>query len=199
MADKVSYYNTLIFTIISGIISLILLFLVLSGVAKNYLLMVIVVEVGIFSVIGTCIFQIYRNASLIAILKNSGLVSISYDKCPDYFSKKLDNNSSAYCSNEYIYEDAGMNKYLVKVYPSDMSPPNLHDPTSLDKLVGTEQAPGGPIDKFYLDAITSNKNLKTNEEQCAVIFKDSTDPNVMSGYSKLPWTNVRSQCESYAM
>lgn len=201
MADnatkKLSYFNTLIFTIISGLISLILLALLFFKIGDNYILAIILIEVGIFSVIGYCIYQIIHNEFLINQLKNSDNVLISFDKCPDYFLSKIDNNGNTYCSNEYIYEDAAMNKFVIKLYPEGQTPPTQHNPTKLDKLSGTTMAPEGPIDKFYINDINNNNTLKTNEDKCAPIFKDSTDPNGVHGYAQLPWTYLKSQCESY--
>jgi hypothetical protein len=196
--NKVSYYNTLIFTIISGLISLILLVcLVMKVFDSKYMLFIILLECGIFSVILYCIYKIVINAYRINLLKSSNNVVVTFDTCPDYFSRQLDSHAKTYCSNEYIYEDAGMQKYLIKIYPTTKSPPPIHNPTILDKLVNTNNAPAGPVDKFYINTIELNNELNTNELKCAPIHKDSTDPNGIRGFAEIPWTNVKAKCESY--
>jgi uncharacterized membrane protein YhaH (DUF805 family) len=54
-----SYFNTLIFTIVAGIISLLLLLaLVFKPVRDHAMYFIIALEVGIFTIIAVCIYQI---------------------------------------------------------------------------------------------------------------------------------------------
>lgn len=211
---KLSYYNTLIFTIISGIVSLILLATLFTEIGKDYLLAIIILEIGIFSIIAWCIYKIMRNEYIMNRLKKSANVVLSYNSCPDYFSLKNNtpaslinsesssNPSNDYCSNEYIYTDTNNAQYLIKLYPDNPnnsakipSPPGFHTPlfpsTAASSALGT-------TDKFYINEIPSKSNLLTNEQKCAPIFNESTATNPpVTGYSYLPWTNMKAQCQGY--
>lgn len=197
---KVSYYNTLVFTIISGIISLLLLGLLFFNFAKDFKLGIIALEIGIFTVILVCIAQIIYNENFINKLKKNHNVRISFDSCPDYFTKLQDSHQKAYCSNEYIYEDEALNKFLIKVYPENQIPPSDHDPRSMDLLTESDK-PAGPIDKFYIDELeskTKNKNsTDIYKDTCAPLFKDNYNNNGLVGYTELPWTTLRSKCDNY--
>lgn len=199
MADnatkKVSYYNTLIFTIISGLISLILL-LLLYFVDKTYMVGIIALEIGIFSVIITCIVQILLNEHMINKLKKSDNVTIKFDTCPDYYSRYQDTNSDTYCSNEFVYQDYNRN-YIIKIYPEDETPPAVHDPRSLDVIFTEGKVVPAATEKFYLDDIENRKGKRTNIEKCEPLFKESRDSHMIKGYEKIPWTNIKSKCETY--
>ena len=56
-----SYFNTLIFTIISGIFSLVLIATLFFDMFKKYIPFIVTVEIGLFLIIGYCIYKIYNN------------------------------------------------------------------------------------------------------------------------------------------
>ena len=62
MSDsKVSYFNTMIFTIITGTFSLLLLLILLFKDGRKVLPLILTIEIGVFLIIAVCITQIIIN------------------------------------------------------------------------------------------------------------------------------------------
>lgn len=189
-SSKISYFNTLIFTIISGVISLVLLMLLFFEFGKEWMYLIITVEVGIFSVIGICLYQIIKNELLINGLKKGLPQRISFSECPDYFLRG-ENNGVTVCNNNYPVVDNRGRKFTLRIYPLDTDLPTslpipLLDVNEQIKLYEIEQ---------------SNRVLKDAKEECAVVMNEppvgNTDLRPFRGYSKLPWTHARSRCGPY--
>ena len=100
-SQKKSYFNTLIFTIISCIVSVILLVLLFMDNYKPYFIMILVLEVGIFWIIISCIYSIVVNESKLDSLRKDMKYTIAFNACPDYFYKKTVGTDEM-CSNEYV-------------------------------------------------------------------------------------------------
>ena len=60
-AYKKSYYNTLIFTIIAGVVSVALLCILILKKGQEYMPFIVTLEIGIFSIIALCITMILVN------------------------------------------------------------------------------------------------------------------------------------------
>lgn len=193
---KTSYFNTLIFTILAGIISLILLVLLFFKNFKQYLPFIITLEIGIFSMIAWCIIQIYINEKLLNKLRKNLDYQISFNSCPDYFTKRLIGEQEI-CSNEYIYIDDKKQRRIMKVYPADdksgavsgMRP--LPATLSMD-YKGNEKK----WEKFPLNELENESSFKTYTQKCAPLFQAPSDSKLkhLKGYDLVPWTNARSQC-----
>lgn len=186
--SKISYFNTLIFTIVSGIISLILIVLLFFNVGKDLIYLIVTMEIGIFSVVGICLYQIIKNETDIKNMKKNLPERVSFNECPDYFIKS-DEKGTIVCKNSFKSRDGDNNEYNTRIYPADIELPNPLPENSLQKY-----------EKFNLFHIEqSNKLLKAGRDQCAVI--NSTPPNVelaeFRDYSKIPWTHARSRCGPY--
>lgn len=196
MADnkkKISYFNTLIFTILAALFSLLLLVLLFFKGFKQYLPFIIVLELGIFIIILICITQIILNERNSALLKNDIAFKLDFTSCPDYFIKRNDGNNEL-CSNEYIYTDEKNIKYIMKIYPQDRQ-------YGLPPLHSNSYNIGDPkLEKFPLNEISLEKSVPTYNDKCALFTSDPKDKKLMSlninGYSLIPWTNIKSKCSS---
>jgi hypothetical protein len=191
---KVSYFNTLIFTIIAGIVSLMLLAALFFEVLKPWKVFIITVEIGIFCIIGLCIYQIIANEALLDKYRRASNFNIDFTQCPDYYVSKNINGLNV-CSNEYVDQDEYHNKRIMKIYPADdpsknmMYPlPRIHIPTYANS--------SNPNEKFDSSYIETATDLKNNEAKCNAIL--GQNPSYKS-FSTLPWEGVKSRCESYAM
>ena len=188
---RVSYYNTLIFTIISSIVSLLLLVALFFDIFKDYMPFIITVEIGIFLVISYCIYRIISNESLLDKYKKANNFSIDFTTCPDYFVKKNDGNNE-YCSNEYMLEDEYRNKKLMKVYPVDVSLPASHT---------SQYASPEIYDKFITTSIESEPMFRSVRDKCSAAALGQHPSNSAStaynNYKKIPWVGVKARCESY--
>lgn len=197
--SKVSYFNTLIFTIVAGIISLLLLLSLFSDTVKqNAFYFIIAVEIGIFTVIGICIFQIIANEAKLRALKKQIGAKINFYDCPEYFTKE-EKDGDTLCVNNYTIRDISGKKLTLRIYPVDKDMPL---PSALPTSTITKN------EKFSLYQIEQDPEFKTAKDQCAFVL---SEPNVNSatssaqkerlnryvGYSKLPWMHARSRCAAY--
>lgn len=190
-SSKTSYFNTLIFTIISGIVAIVLLLLLFFDIFTPYWYFIIALEIGILLIVIYCISQIVSNEKKIALWKEKGNFGVRFDACPEYYIKEAakdsDNKDITNCTNSYIYTDRAYNQYVMKLYPDDKDLPS-----------STAYALDVKHEKFDLAALDKNTKLTTSFEKCGPVFSDSYSSNTsLQGYSSLPWLRVRSQCESY--
>lgn len=194
-SSRVSYFNTLIFTIVSGILSLLLLLSLFIDIVKEHAFyFIIAVEIGIFTVIAICIYQIVKNEKM---QKNKKLdIKLSFYECPDYFNK-IEENSETYCYNNYQVFDARGKSYVLRIYPESVQLPNSLPVANIDKN-----------EKFNLYQIEQNPEFKNAKDQCAFIVAEPDTNTAISadqqrmmdqykGYSTLPWTHAQSRCGPY--
>lgn len=190
-SKKISYFNTLMFTIISSIVSLLLLGMLFFDMFKPYIPFIITVEVGLFAIILWCIYKIYVNEILRDAIKNDRNFTIDFMQCPDYYiTRNIDGKSI--CSNEYITEDQYRNKHIIKIYPADaidrsFSFPSTHNPNFINS--------NNPEEKFALSDFANNPTLSSNEKKCDAVFGNVAN---FDTYSRIPWTNVKARCDSFA-
>ena len=199
-SSKVSYFNTLIFTIVSGIVSLMLLMLLFFDLGKKYIYLIITIEVGIFMVIGMCLYMIIKNELELAKGKDKSNVKFSFTECPDYFVKTED-KSRVICKNNYTMIDPSGIKYTMRIYPADKTKYPL--PLSLPAT-----NPNDKNEQFDLYHIEQTPEFKDARDQCAFV---GAEPKLNSstsaaqkefmkkyeGYSALPWTHAQSRCAPF--
>lgn len=187
-SKKTSYYNTLIFTIVAGIISVLLLLTLMFKRLRQFLPFIITLEIGIFLIIAWCVTVIYLNEKDMEKKRNEA-TSIQFDKCPDYFVKTTEGDKLM-CVNQYMYIDDKNNQYWMKIYPINESvtlPSNLNSGTNLDA--------------FPLMSLEQDSTLKSYKEKCSPLFNPSRPLNSQGQdpylhYDKLPWTTMRGKCAS---
>ena len=180
-----SYVNTLIFTIISAIISVCLLILLLLGALGEYAYFVIGVEVGIFAIIAYCIYKIWKSSKCAA--KTNPI--LHFNSCPDFYTQRTDNEGQPYCANEHAVKDAYGNQSILKTYPTSVGLPS-----QLDQTPPTLGAPT-KYEKFYLHELADAPDLPTSADKCGAIFNAPTSSNSpYVGYDVVPWSSVRSAC-----
>lgn len=185
-----SYINTLIFTIISAIGSIIFMALLYLGILSKYMYFVIALEVGLFLIITYTIYKIMQSKY---IYETSEPV-VKFDHCPDFWTVRNDKNGRPYCSNQWVLRDTYGNKKIIKIYPySNIPNTNIYTlPTQLDQNPPSDGSPT-KFDKFYLDTLQSND--LSSSDKCNFILNepaDKTSPYI--GYTPLPWTTIRSKC-----
>ena len=199
--SKISYFNTLIFTIVSGIISLLLLLALFFEVGRDYAYLIITIEIGIFSIIALCIFQIIRNERRIAAAKIQRYNKISFQKCPDYFEMSTNGDNVTECKNNFtiIYPDGSNKKILIHPGSDNFNFPEPYNSTNLF-VPSTTNAPL-KYNVFNLYATEQSDKLKDAAEQCKIIMNNPLDNDTnlaeFKHYSDTPWTYARSRCEQY--
>jgi hypothetical protein len=184
--QKVAYFNTLVFTIISGIVSLgILIFMFFKPAAKLFPFL-ITVEIGIFLIIIVTITQIILAEKERNRYKNQKNFTINFTSCPDYYIERNVGDKKI-CSNEYIVQDKNKVDYIMKILPVEgsYSFPETHTPSYL-----TDSAD----DKFDNLVIANSTALKGNAEKCAALFGRN---DAFTAYSHIPWSSVQARCDAY--
>lgn len=196
-AYKKSYYNTLIFTIVTGIFSVALLFVLMLKDGKSYLPFIITLEVGIVSIIALCITMILVNESRQAKKQQAASANVVFSSCPDYFVKRYDGNKEL-CSNEYLMKDETGKQYLIKIYPAD-SGTTVDSKYTLPPTHSTRYNNDPKYEKFYLNEIDSAPEFKSPSDKCALLFNSPADPKLVKyrGYNLPPWTTMRAKCDSF--
>lgn len=191
--SRVSYFNTLIFTIISGIISLLLLLALFFEVGKKNAYLIIMVEIGIFTIIALCIYKIIINEKRLSKDKKQIYNKLSFQSCPDYFEKSIENDVT-YCKNNFVITNADNTQKKILIYPLAATLPKPSYPLN--------NSSSNPITfKFPLYNVEKSDKFKSANDECAIIMKEPP-PNVVAlqefkDYSKLPWSYARSRCEPY--
>lgn len=195
---KVSYFNTLIFTIFAGIVSLILLVLLYFKGFNQYLPFIIALEVGLFGLILLCITQIILNELFLDKLKKNMAYTMEFNACPDYYTKR-DNGTKEICSADYVYIDKNKKQWIMKIYPEDDPKNPTLGVRPLPNLASFEYRGDEPkYEKFPLNEIENEKTFKTYADKCGPLTKDSQDPSLsyLKGYNLVPWTTMNSKCAS---
>lgn len=186
--QRVAFFNTLVFTIISGIVSLgILIFMFFKPAAKLFPFL-ITVEIGIFLIIIVTITQIIIAEKERNKYKNKKNFSINFTSCPDYYIERSVDGKQI-CSNEYIVENENKVSHIMKILPAEgsYSFPDMHNPSYTD---GTDKAE----DKFNNLIIANSAVLKDNAEKCAAVFGRNDS---FTAYSHIPWNGVQARCDAY--
>ena len=197
---RISYVRTLIFTIVSALLSVVLFGVAFIKGAREWLLFIIITEVGIFSIIVWCIIAIINREKKLQELRNPKNYVIKFDNCPDYYVKRYDTVSQDYfCSNEYVVTDTRnpTKKLIMKLFPeNDNSSPAVHSPTyKVQNVTGASSNPQ-PIDKFMISDIMTK--IDNNEARCKIVnpnILESTS-DALTGYKNVPWTSVQKRCEN---
>jgi hypothetical protein len=168
---------------------------------KEWLTFVVVVEIGIFSIIGYCIWLIVKREKAIESQRDPKNYSLKFDSCPDYYIKKFDDSvQKSYCSNEYAVVDKKnplSQKLTMKLIQDGSSAPQNHSTTFItkDAATGSPKKPE-PWDKFFTDELY-DPVIKSDQERCDIINPSvaAKDDKFAGKYKSLPWTYVRTRCD----
>lgn len=189
---KISYKNTLIFTIFAAVASIVLIAALFFASFRDYIYFIAIVEIAIFAIIGYCIYKIVTYEKRLEAIRNAKRTSIAFTECPDYYVKKYTEKGAPYCSNEYRVRDRQAVESIMKIYPASIETPPMHN-----IAIPVDTAP--KHEKFLLGEINNSRDLPTTKEKCGVLFNEPSDPKLaqFKGYNNIPWTYVRSRCEGF--
>lgn len=194
---KISYFNTLIFTIVTGIVSLCLLGLLFFDIGKEFMVFIISLEVGIFAIIGYCIYRIISHEKKKQEAAEQNLYVVNFNTCPDYYVKRVVGDKT-YCFNDYTVKDSNGKAYIMKVYPVEVNGTPIQIPPTITPS-NTVANNDYLFEKFDLRALENDNTLKTTKEKCNLIFQTPADRvNEYSHLPSIPWTFAQSRCESFA-
>lgn len=187
---NVSYYNLLIFTIISSIFCILLtLILYYQGIEK-YMPFLVTLISGVVLIIFYYLIVIYLND------KERDEQLLSFYKCPEYYNKK-NIGGKEICTNDSLYYDQNNKQYIMKIYPASAKLTTETYPLP-SKLDVNYRPTDNKYEKFPLDEINSTVVFNSNTKKCSPIKGTVNDKSILSynNYSLTPWTNIKSQCSS---
>lgn len=193
---KISYFNTLIFTIVTGIVSLALLGLLFFDIGKDFIVFLVTLEVGIFVIIGYCIYRIVSHERQKQRALEQNQYVVDFNTCPEYYVKRMVGDT-AYCFNDYTVKDANGNAYIMKVYPVAVNGTPVQLPPTMvpsNQVANTDYL----FEKFPLRALENDNTLKTQKEKCALLYNTPADRvHEYSHLPSVPWTYAQSRCASF--
>jgi Ca2+/Na+ antiporter len=195
---KLSYYNTLVFTIVAGIISLLLIVVLFFQFGRKIMYFIITVEVGIFLIIGYCIYSIVSFEKQKEKNKLTNNYVVDFGQCPDFYTKRTGTDNNVYCVNEYMVSDSVGNEQLMRIFPAS-APPNQTVSIS-ETYMPTSNGPNSSYEKVNLSALENNSKFPTTKDKCKLFY--AAPPNATADeqfYSYLPWTTLTSRCEQHAL
>ena len=180
MADLTNQYiNTMVFAVVAGIISLMLLLLLMyaSDAVAMYSPFIVTVETGLILIIGYAIYEIIAYERRMNGLSQNGTANlIAVDTCPDYWTRE--NTPAGACMGSMLVGPTPMGTYnrfviLGTSLPSTKTSAGTYDTTTSVPTV-----------------LLSRYNNASVAAACTAIAGDTNVNNT-------PWIDVRSVCDSY--
>lgn len=194
---KVSYFNTLLFTIITGIVSLCILALLFFEFGKKLIYFIIAFEVGVFILIAYCIYKIVSGEK--KKLKSGDKYVVRFDECPDYYTKK-EIDGKVWCYNDYVIKDLSGKIFVIRLTPSEINNVPQDVPTTIS--VTNSRLANDPVySKFELKALETDDKIPSYEDKCKLLFKMPPAEDKYTKhmhYTYIPWTYAKSRCASLA-
>lgn len=190
---KISYFNTLIFTIITAVASLMVLGLLFLPIGKQFIYFIVAYEVGVFLIIAYCIFKILRGDKKFD--ENRKNFVVRFDECPDFYTKTMHADNTLWCHNDYKVIDPRTQEELVyRIFPMRYKDQPTSVPTTITLA---DNIPGQPYARFQLKQLESDDDYPTYDKKCQVLFKNPSSSNESyNTFQDLPWTYAKSRCES---
>jgi multisubunit Na+/H+ antiporter MnhF subunit len=177
-----TYWNTLIFTIVASLVSLIILFLLIYYPStRDYVVGALIVEVGILTIIIMAIYSAWSTEKKLKEKRDPGTdFNVTLTACPDYFlyMAATSSNVGATCVNGF---PSGSNIYYFA--KQNCTGVTLTDPSCT--LDGSTTTAGYSID-------LKNYDQKTVISTCSNVNTTS----VASPFYSIPWTDVKERCNS---
>jgi hypothetical protein len=195
--NKISYFNTLIFTIIAGVVSLGVVSLLFFDFGKQIIYFIVAFEVGVLGIIAYCIYKIIKGEMDKNNKKDKYVVR--FDQCPDYYSSKIINNKE-YCVADYIVRNDKGDVTVMRIFPEKDARGSISAPASIN-LDYANQTGTDYKYKFELRQLEQDPKIPTFEEKCKYLYtQPPPNPkyNAYRHFTQIPWTYAKSRCASLA-
>jgi hypothetical protein len=200
-SDKLSYFNTLVFTIVAGIVSLLILAMLFFPLGKQFIVFIVAVEIGIFAIIAYCIYKIANNETYLRKLRDSKNLVVNFDECGDYYMRRTNSSGVDVCVNNFVITDETNTNYIMKIWSANGSNiPTVNSITdSKINYFGNSNASASDAmnrrEVYQLKELATNSNLGTFTDKCRPFFYDVPS---FTEYKDIPWTYAKSRCQSFA-
>lgn len=168
------YLNTMIFAILSGIVSVILLLaLVFVPATAAYGPLIMTVQIGLIAIILAALLRIWWTWSRLHQENGVDVRNVmAVGSCPDYMVAKSEGASGGtMCYNNYEGVDGGISAIWTGT-PGNNTAPASVDLSMLDK--------------------------KPFQDVCVAVASDDPDPGLLnSAVDTVPWTEVVARCRTF--
>ena len=219
------YTNTIVFSIVAGVVSLILLLMIIYVPStRGFVYGIATIEIGMVAVIITAIVQIsnYEN-NLKKVAAQGANYLISVDTCPDYFSNTYQivatDAATAGATTAGATTAAGATTTATTAGTTTATDATTPTPTSGVVCTNGYTSPTGDKTYYFVKQGCNAENV--DDASCKVDsalgtkgfnvalngFTNTTPTTVCttvnsavasSGYANVPWTDVKSRCNSLA-
>lgn len=190
-----SYINTLVFTLVVGLLSLLLLLgMIFTTAMGTYAWFVITLEVGFFAIILWNLIQITTYESRVRkMTHNAAKNSLVAQTCPDYFTMSYSTTGETECINVFKGVSPAKERFIMLFVPS----------TSSEQVV--DDATKSTMTRFTVNPPDMKIAMKTFEEKrvedaCKIVQGRAdlaSSPSEPNNYT-VPWTDLRNKCEGFA-
>lgn len=168
------YVNTMIFTIVSGVLSLILLLaLVYVPTVGEYAVLILTVQFGLLAIIVQALVRLWwsqRKRDLEAETSVQNTLAVNF--CPDYMVASVDGKNDVVCKNEYPLVAGATN------------------PTNI-----WTDSQGNAIATIPLSGLTG----KPIADVCSAINSTTPTSTLLTVSTvNVPWVELRSRCSTFS-
>jgi hypothetical protein len=190
--ESQTYINTMVFSIIAGLVSIAMLVaLMLSESLNAYMFLIITIEMGLLAIIIHALYRVIAyEAKVRKAINNASSNAFAADNCPDYYTLKYSTSGSTEhaCRNFFKGRTPDGRPFIMYFVPSDTF-----------KSTGQGSGvvfPGNPSDDSI--KIKTLENL-TSSEACRIVqglpAESDSKKDTPNNYS-IPWTDLRPKCET---
>lgn len=174
------YLNTMIFAIVSGVVSMILLLaLIYVPTVSNYAILILTVQIGLIAIVIQALIRIWLNwRSRLTATDMATNNTLAVGFCPDYMIASANSASSGggvMCTNAYAAVGTAS---PVPIWTGNSLTGSAPAPSTVD----LSKLDGQPI-ATVCQAINDKKTIPT------LLPNGST--------STVPWTDLRSRCTAF--
>ena len=166
-----SYLNTLIFTVVAEGISILIIGLLALEVVRPFSAFLMTLEIGLIFIIIWTLYAIKKYQDKMSKqfkhLRDTRVTNVS---CPDYFTRKADEDGNLICENKYTTPD-GKFEYTF----------------NNQKQIGKAAGNMNDINEINMKDVFDEKKLQ-----------DICDNELSSSgiYKNIPWTGIKTSCTS---
>ena len=186
-----SYLNTLVFTIIAGVVSVGLLVIILYANVAEYKYALATIEAGLIFVIVSALVHIYWiESSAKRMASNAHKNALLAKNCPDYYTMVHSPKTGEVCTNTFKGMLPTGQPFAMVYIPSTDATAEVRNGAKKVLFRGNPSDPSIDVKSF---------EDKQVQDACLYVagrpVQGDPDTKTANNYS-IPWTDMRSKCES---
>jgi hypothetical protein len=189
-----TYLNTLIFSIVTGLFTLMLLLaLLFSSSFNQYAYAIVTVEVGLIAIITHALYKIiaYENR-LTKLSRNATKNALVAQSCPDYYTVGYDASGALTCKNYFEGRSPSGERFVMFYVPGDQFTEKIVSGKRSFTFFGNPPASVINVKDF------ENKRI---DDTCKVVQgrpPESDEKMTEANNYTVPWTDMRPKCDGFS-